>query len=67
MANFYSGDPRHDAQVDEQLDARSAATTWVCSPHGTRVEQEESPTFDCPEADRAGCYWTKVESAATNH
>lgn len=41
----------------------SAATTWACYPHGTRVVQEDEPTFDCVEADRSGCSWERVGSA----
>lgn len=35
-------------------------TTWACYPHGTRIEQDEKPTFDCSDADRSSCWWEKV-------
>lgn len=42
------------------MQGRDAATTWICSPHGSVVVQDQEPTGDCPEADRAFCVWEKA-------
>jgi len=41
-----------------------AATEWVCSPHGTRIVQDEEPRGSCVEADRSLCTWQKVKGSS---